>query len=205
MYTLRPPFIYRALYPGALYRVAKASNEVFLTFDDGPHPEITPRVLALLAKYNAKATFFMVGSRVERYPDVVKQIIGQGHAIGNHSWSHKDGFTTPLHDYLRDVNRGAEVTTTRLFRPPYGRILPAQYRNIAQTAKVVMWDVLSADFDAKLNPATCAKNVLDNIRPGSIVVFHDSEKAAPRLFDSLETVLIGLEQIGWASRAINID
>lgn len=205
MYTLRPPFIYRALYPGALYRVAKAKNEVFLTFDDGPHPEITPKVLALLAKHNAKATFFMVGSRVERYPDVVKQIIGQGHAIGNHSWSHKDGFTTPLHDYLIDVNRGAEVTTTRLFRPPYGRILPAQYRNIAQTAKVVMWDVLSADFDAKLDAPTCAKNVLDNMRPGSIVVFHDSEKAAPRLFKSLETVLVGLQKTRWASLAINSD
>lgn len=197
MYTLRPPFIYRALYPGALYRVAKAENEVYLTFDDGPHPDITPQVLALLARYNAKATFFMVGSRVERYPEVVNRVIEMGHAVGNHSWSHKDGFITPLHDYLADVNRGAALTNAKMFRPPYGRILPAQYRNIAQSAKVVMWDVLSADFDPHLNAETCAQNVLGLVRPGSIVVFHDSEKAAPRLFGALGLVLNEISQRKW--------
>lgn len=196
MYTLRPPFIYRALFPGALYRMSETGDTVYLTFDDGPHPDITPWVLDVLRTHGAKATFFVVGSRVQRYPEVMERLRSEGHAIGNHTMTHPDGWHTPVTAYMDEFRRCAELTGATLFRPPYGRITPAQYRNIAPHARVVMWDVLSADFDSKCSPDRCVTNVMDNVRPGSIIVFHDSQKAWPRLEKALPAVLNGLKEKG---------
>lgn len=194
MYTLRPPFIYRALFPGALYRVLGKKDTVYLTFDDGPHPTITPWVLDVLREHGAKATFFVVGSRVQRYPDVMERLLSEGHAIGNHTMTHPDGWLTSVDAYIDEFKRCEILTGAKLFRPPYGRITPAQYRNIAASARVVMWDVLSADFDSKCTPEQCVKNVLDSVRPGSIIVFHDSQKAWPRLEKALPEVLQRLKE-----------
>jgi len=196
MYTLRPPFIYRALFPGALYRMLGTEDSVYLTFDDGPHPEITPWVLDLLSEHGAKATFFVVGSRVQRFPEVMERMRKEGHGVGNHTMTHPDGWLTSVDAYMDEYRRCAELTGAKLFRPPYGRITPAQYRNIAASSRVVMWDVLSADFDAKCTPERCVRNVLDNVRPGSIIVFHDSQKAWPRLEKALPHVLKGLKDKG---------
>jgi peptidoglycan/xylan/chitin deacetylase (PgdA/CDA1 family) len=169
---------------------------VYLTFDDGPHPDITPWVLDVLRTHGAKATFFVVGSRVQRYPEVMERMRSEGHAIGNHTMTHPDGWLTPVTAYMDEFRRCAELTGATLFRPPYGRITPTQYRNIAPHARVVMWDVLSADFDSKCSPDRCVTNVLDNVRPGSIIVFHDSQKAWPRLEKALPAVLNGLKEKG---------
>lgn len=167
---------------------------LYLTFDDGPHPEVTPWVLAELKHYGAAATFFCIGKNVEQYPGVYQSIVAAGHSIGNHTYSHMNGWKTADTDYLHDVQKAGTVIDSRLFRPPYGRIRRRQARAIAeamgrQEVSIVMWDVLSADFDQAISPEKCAGIVLKHAGPGSLVVFHDSEKAFPNLRQALPQVL----------------
>ena len=169
-------------------------HAVYLTFDDGPHPQVTPWVLTELKKYNAQATFFCVGENVLRYPEVYKSIIAAGHSVGNHTQHHVNGWHVTTETYSADVRAAAGVIDSRLFRPPYGRIKKAQAAQIKdamqkQDAKIIMWDVLSADFDTTFAPEKCLQIVLKNTTDGSIIVFHDSEKAAPNLQYALPKVL----------------
>lgn len=184
----------RMLFPSYLWKVPVDDKSIFLTFDDGPHPTITPWVLSELRKHGAKATFFCIGKNVEKYPEVYRQILAEGHATGNHTYSHVNGWKTETKAYLEDVRLAAKVIDSELFRPPYGRIRRRQAKGIRavikkENAKVVMWDVLSADFDSSIGPETCARMVLECARPGSVVVFHDSEKAFPNLQEALPVVL----------------
>lgn len=168
------------------------NNSVYLTFDDGPHPTITPFILEQLHKYDAKATFFCVGNNVAKYNDVYKKVLEQGHSTGNHTYNHLNGWKTSRKHYLKNINQAAKHIKSYRFRPPYGRIKISQYSAMKQhnpNWKVYMWDVLSGDFDTSLSWQDCSNNVIKNIKPGSIVVFHDSEKAWPRLEEALPVIL----------------
>jgi peptidoglycan/xylan/chitin deacetylase (PgdA/CDA1 family) len=193
-YFIKTPAILRWLFPNSLWCIQTQERKVFLTFDDGPHPVITPWVLDELRKYNAKATFFCVGKNVVDFPEVYDRILAEGHATGNHTFNHLNGWQTNNKEYAADISKASSVIHSRLFRPPYGKIKPLQHKRIPAAmndanAKVIMWDVLSADFDNTLSPQQCVSNVIDHYTSGSIIVFHDSEKAFPRLEIVLPKVL----------------
>ncbi len=155
-----------------------------------------------LKRYNAKATFFCIGDNVLKHPETFQQIIAEGHSIGNHTQHHLNGWKTDTKIYLADVDEAAKTINTNLFRPPYGKIKSSQSKGLKQVIKtanftIIMWDVLSADFDQKISPETCTKNVLKNVEPGSIVVFHDSQKAWKNLNATLPAVLKTLKKEGY--------
>lgn len=180
-----------------LWRVPTTAYELHLTFDDGPHPEVTPWVLDQLREHEAFATFFCVGRNAEAHPDIMTRIRDEGHAVGNHTWDHRDAWRTDARQYLRSVLRCQALTGSSLFRPPYGRISPALVRTLGSRFTVVMWDVLSADFDQRISPAQCLRNVVEQAGPGSIVVFHDSVKAWPRLREALPGTLAHFTEAGY--------
>jgi len=177
---------------------------VHLTFDDGPHPDWTPFVLDELGKRGQKGTFFCVGENIERFPEVFDRIRNEGHAWGNHTMHHESGWSTSHMSYLRSYLECEELTQSGLFRPPYGRITAAQATAIGARSQVVMWTVLTGDFDRRRNPAHCLAATLRAMRPGAIVVMHDSEKAAPRLTGLLPGVLDFLEARGWRSGPLSM-
>ena len=195
----------RLLGVGLTFRIPTEKHEVFLTFDDGPIPELTPWVLDELAKYNAKATFFLVGENAEKYPDLVKRILGEGHKIGNHTYNHLNGFKTPVLQYVANADKCQKMlqpylreNETVLFRPPYGRLTPRQMIKLKKRAyKIILWDVLSKDYDHETRPEQCIKNVLQNVIPGSIVVMHDNLKAGKNLKAALPEILLGLKEGGF--------
>jgi peptidoglycan/xylan/chitin deacetylase (PgdA/CDA1 family) len=163
---------------------------LYLTFDDGPHPTITPIVLDLLSKYNAKATFFCIGDRAKRYPEILQRIRQEGHAIGNHTQHHVNGWATLDRDYIDQVNQAAEFIPSKLFRPPYGRIKRSQAGLLQKEGyKVVMWTILSADYDHKLSKEECLSRVVRRIESGDIYLFHDSEKGEERMLAVLPSLL----------------
>ena len=206
-YFLKIPWWVRKLYPGYLWKVPVSDKSIFLTFDDGPHPRITPWVLDELRKHEAKATFFCIGKNVVQYPAIYQRLLTEGHVAGNHTYSHLNGWKTKTGSYVEDVKKAAVVIDSVLFRPPYGRISRRQAKQLSvigreRNVKVVMWDVLSADFDASITPETCAGIVLQHVEPGSIVVFHDSEKAFPNLKFALPKVLKQLKEEGFCFKTL---
>lgn len=173
----RPPALLRKLYPGALWRMKKTERKIYLTFDDGPVPGATPEALSILKKYGIKASFFCVGDNVKKYPEIFRQVIDEGHTIGNHTAHHADGWRTTSLKYLREVQECSHTFNSELFRPPYGHMRRSTFKALSRKYKVVMWDVLSCDFDQSLAREHVLEIALMYSRPGSIVVFHDSEKA----------------------------
>ena len=159
---------------------------VYLTFDDGPYPESTPRILELLVKHNALGTFFCLGYNVEKHPTLYDSILREGHATGNHSYSHPNGWTTSTRRYVADIDRASAIISSRLFRPPYGRLTPEQYRQLRKNYKIIMWARQYADYRPRFNPATAN---LSGIRPGEILVMHDSAKSAGKTLPLLEKLL----------------
>jgi peptidoglycan/xylan/chitin deacetylase (PgdA/CDA1 family) len=192
------------LFPNRVWQIPTAQKEIFLSFDDGPHPRITPMVLDMLASHGAKASFFCIGDRVKRFPGIYQRILDEGHAIGNHTFHHLNGWKTNDADYLTNITEAALCIDSRLFRPPYGRIKGSQARAIvAKGFKTIMWTVLSGDYDAKLNPAQCANRVLKNIEPGFIFLFHDAEKAEKNMLFALEKLLEASKLQGFRCEKIN--
>lgn len=199
------------MYPGLIWRVpagagpdsargavgasgsaglARGGKVLYLTFDDGPHPEATPFVLEQLRKWNARGTFFCIGKNVKEYPPIYRQILIDGHRVGNHTEHHLNGWKTDDKKYIENIRLAGESIDSDLFRPPYGRIGALQSKVLRDAGyKIVMWEVLSGDFDRGIDGGRCAKNVIGHARSGSIVVFHDSEKALPRLREALPRVL----------------
>ncbi len=178
---------------------------VYITFDDGPHPAATPFVLEQLEKYNALATFFCVGNNVTRYPEIYKQLLEKGHTTGNHTYNHLNGWRTDTDVYIKNIEKAKEQINSMLFRPPYGRIKISQFRKIRQNNpgwNICMWDILSGDFDKGITSQQCLDNVLANINPGSIIVFHDSEKAWERMSYALPYVLEYCQKQGWKMKAL---
>lgn len=182
-YPVRTPALLRWIYPSLEWSGDAADKTIYLTFDDGPHPIATPFVLDLLQQYQIKASFFCIGKNVQRYPQIYQRILAEGHQIGNHTQDHRNGWKTSKEDYLNNIFTAAQLIDTNLFRPPYGRITRAQIKSVQQqfAYRIIMWDVLSGDFDTSLTPAQCWQKVKGAVRPGSIIVFHDSEKAWPRM------------------------
>ena len=181
MYTVRPPIALRWFYPTLTWHRSRAEKRIFLTFDDGPIPDVTPFVINTLKRYGIKATFFCVGENIKKHPDLFDCLTKNGHRIGNHTYNHLNGWNTPDGTYLQNVDRCQRLTQTNLFRPPYGRGKRSQYKRLLNDYDIIMWDVLSGDFDTKLSPEKCLHNVITHARNGSIIVFHDNVKATPRI------------------------
>ena len=192
-FFIKTPWLIKQIFGNYIWNFSRKEAAVYLTFDDGPHPTITPWVLEQLKTYNALATFFCVGENVERYPKVYRRILAEGHAVGNHTQHHPNGWQIPTETYIADVRQAAGHIQSHLFRPPYGRIKKAQAQGVKTVlgadAKIIMWDVLSCDFDPAFSKEQCLTNVLQHMEAGSIIVFHDSEKAAPNMMYALPVVL----------------
>lgn len=188
MYLVKTPWLLKKLYPNLIWNRDRDQPVIYLTFDDGPIPVVTPFVLKTLKEYNARATFFCIGDNVQKHPEIYSQLQADGHAIGNHTFNHLKGWITDDDTYVNNFKQADELLKTLLFRPPYGRIRRSQIQKlkaIKPDLKIIMWDVLSGDFDMTLKPAHCLKGVLKHTGNGAIVVFHDSLKA----FNRLEYVL----------------
>jgi peptidoglycan-N-acetylglucosamine deacetylase len=207
-YLVKTPWLLKKIYPDYIWGIATKEKEIYLTFDDGPHPVATPFVLKQLKQYNALATFFCIGKNVTQHPEIYKQILAEGHSTGNHTQNHLNGWKTENDIYLKDIVEASRIIDTDLFRPPYGRITSFQAKNLnaamkGKKPKIIMWDVLSGDFDITLSPENCLGNVILKSQPGSIVVFHDSEKAFPRLEYALPRLLKYFFEKGYSFKAID--
>jgi peptidoglycan/xylan/chitin deacetylase (PgdA/CDA1 family) len=191
MYVSRPPFFLPWYYPDFTWRKATDEKLVYLTFDDGPIPDVTSFVLNTLKKFQIPATFFCIGDNIEKHPELFQQILAEGHQVGNHTFNHLKGWDTADERYVQNFWQCQQHTQSHLFRPPYGRIKKSQAKSIRQSwqeqnphaaaLEIVMWDVLTGDFDTSLSGEACYQNVVNNVRNGSIIVFHDSVKAWDRL------------------------
>ena len=205
MYLTRSPFWLQWFYPTLTWHKNRKEKIIYLTFDDGPIPVVTPYVLNTLKKFNAQATFFCIGENIDKYPEIFSEVISEGHTVGNHTHSHLKGWNTRVDDYLNNIRKCSEFTGSLLFRPPYGRIEKSQITAINKQfpeTEIVMWDILSGDFDQTISAQTCISNVLKNVRNGSIIVFHDSIKAFGRLEQSLPIILEKLSAQGFVFRKL---
>lgn len=210
MYLVNTPWWLKTFAPPNLVwdMPVDGNPAVYLTFDDGPHPEATPFVLDQLKAADAKGTFFCIGKCVEEFPDVYSRIYANGHSIGNHTFNHLNGWKTTTNQYLENIAAANAIIPGRAFRPPYGRIKRSQASTLLRADpkwKIYMWTVLSGDFDRKLSPEKCLENVLKHIRPGAIVVFHDSAKAWERLRYTLPFVIDYCREQGWEMKALPIE
>lgn len=200
MYLVNSPFFLRWYYPSLTWNKTRAQRVIYLTFDDGPIPDVTTFVLKTLKSFGAKATFFCIGDNIRKHPDIFQQLKQEGHRIGNHTFNHLKGWKTEDTTYLQNFMACQELTNTNLFRPPYGRIKKSQIASL-RTAfpdlQIIMWDVLSGDFDQALSPEKCYRNVVKHTRNGSIIVFHDSIKAFERLKYTLPRVLQYFREQGY--------
>jgi len=200
-YFVKTPWWLRKIYSSYIWKIKTDKRVLYLSFDDGPHPIATPFILDELKKYNAEATFFCVGENVVSHPDIYKRILQEGHAVGNHTYDHLNGWKTKNEIYLQNVAKAAKYIDTDLFRPCYGRITKYQAKNLnnamKKQPKVIMWDVLSADFDKRITKERSLQFVILRSLPGSIVVFHDSEKAFEKLLYALPKVLHHFSEKGF--------
>ena len=208
-YWIKTSLLIKKLFSNYVWDIPNTENKIYLTFDDGPTPEITEWVLQELQKYNAKATFFCNGNNIEKYPDIFFKVVADGHSIGNHTFNHLNGWKTSTEEYLENSNRcetaiyKLKIVNSKLFRPPYGKIKTSQAKKLRQQGyKIIMWDVLSADYDTSISAEKCLENVLNNVTEGSIIVFHDSIKAFPNLEYTLPKALKTLCERGFVFEAI---
>lgn len=197
MYLVRTPEIIQNLFPNFVWRIPTTDKRIYLTFDDGPIPEVTPWVMDHLNNFNAKATFFCVGENVQKHPGIFLKLRKNGHSLASHTNNHISGWSTENIPYFHNVRRGATLVKSPIFRPPYGRIKPSQMPFLMRHYHIVMWDVLSGDFDPKISEDQCLDNVLENTRPGSIIVFHDSLKSQKKLEFVLPQVLAYFTKQGY--------
>jgi peptidoglycan/xylan/chitin deacetylase (PgdA/CDA1 family) len=204
MFKYRIPSFIQKLFSSYTWKVKTKDKLLFLTFDDGPHPEITPWVLAQLEQYQAKASFFCVADNVRKFPQTYAQILASNHAVGNHTYHHKNGWHTSVNDYLTDVVLAENLIQSQLFRPPYGKIKKQQAITLLKHYAVVMWSHLSCDYDPTLN-INESLNAMKKVSPGSILVFHDSEKAFANLQILLPQLLQFYQQEGYSLVALNKD
>ena len=208
-YFIKTSWLAKKFFSSYVWNIPTDENVVYLTFDDGPHPTITPWVLDQLKQFNAKATFFCIGNNVDKHPDVYQKILDEGHLTGNHTYNHLNGWKTDHKKYIDDIAAAAQLVKSNLFRPPYGKIKIRQSKKIGdvlqtKNPKIIMWDVLSADFDSSFSPEQCLNNVLENVSAGSIIVFHDSDKAFTNLEYALPKTLKSLKDAGFAFKKIEL-
>ncbi|MBK9223972.1 MAG: polysaccharide deacetylase family protein [Flavobacterium sp.] len=205
-YWIKTNELIKRIFKNYVWDIPNKENKVYLTFDDGPTPDVTEWTLSQLKKYNAKATFFCIGNNIEKHPDIYNSIIQEGHSTGNHTFNHLNGWKSKTEDYLYDVDLCANqiqkstnhAIQSSIFQTPYGKIKLSQAKKVKELGyKIILWDVLSADFDSTISPEDCLKNVLSNISDGSIVVFHDSMKARKNLEYALPKTLDFLTREGY--------
>lgn len=197
MFVTTPKFI-QALFPSLVWRKETLDKEIWLTFDDGPTPEVTPWILSVLKKENVKATFFLVGQQIEEFPELVGAIIKDGHKIANHSYSHKNGWLTNKEKYLEDIDNCQELMPkNKLFRPPYGKITKAQIAVLKEKYKIILWDVLSYDFKQNTSPKKVQENIIQNTTSGSIIVMHNNQMSFKNLEPILEKTIQQLRAKGY--------
>jgi peptidoglycan/xylan/chitin deacetylase (PgdA/CDA1 family) len=193
------------LFPSLIWRIPTSAKQLYLTFDDGPVPEVTPKVLDILQSYNAKATFFCVGENAYKYPNLLAEVHQRGHTIGSHTYHHVNGWKVQHGTYQQEVEQGAEAIgnyATNYFRPPYGRLSVPGYYALKNKYKLVMWDVLSGDYNTKLSPEACLRQTIRYTTGGSVVVFHDSIKAWPNLHKVLPAYLAWATGQGYSFEAL---
>ncbi|MBO7260806.1 MAG: polysaccharide deacetylase family protein [Bacteroidaceae bacterium] len=194
----QPTFILNKIYPKALFRKNPEERTVYLTFDDGPIPEVTPWVLDILDKYDVKATFFVVGDNVKKYPEQLQEVIARGHRIGNHTFNHVRGMAMRPHDYVENIKKCDRYFTSNLFRPPHGIMRRCVYRNMQPKYKIVFYDVVTRDYSYNLTGNDVLQNVKKYTRNGSIIVFHDSLRSEPRLKYALPKSIEWLKEQGYS-------
>ena len=200
MWIERPPWFYRCLFPGVVFRMpvsGKRPGKIYLTFDDGPIPEVTPHVLDILEKAGVKATFFMVGENVNRYPKLLEEVKRRGHKAANHTYNHIRGWQIGRSRYLENVEKTERLIGSGLFRPPHGYLTLRQLSALKSHYKVVMHDLVTRDYDGRLSADDVVKNVKKYTRDGSVIVFHDSLKSWPRLKEALPESLEWLQKMGY--------
>jgi len=203
-YTPYMPSWLTRLFPSMVWKITTNEKALYLTFDDGPHKTATPFVLDVLKQYNAKATFFCIGKNVQAQPGIYERILNEGHSVGNHTFNHLNGWDTKNQLYIKDIEAAADYIDAKLFRPPYGKVSPfvARMLRLKLNYTIIMWHVLSGDFDEKISPQKCAENVLLHSKPGSIIVFHDSTKAWSRMHYALPKILEYFNKEGYTFKAI---
>ena len=204
-YFVKTPFWLSWIYPKRIWRINTREKKLYLSFDDGPHPRITPLVLDLLKAHEAKASFFCIGNNVEKYPEVYARIIEEGHTVGNHTQNHLNGWKTEDETYFNNITSASRWIDSKLFRPPYGRMTLFQEKLISKKPlqfKTIMWTILSGDFDMELDWNDCHKNIERNLCKGAIIVFHDSEKAEKRMIQALEQTLKKGKKDGWVFESL---
>jgi peptidoglycan/xylan/chitin deacetylase (PgdA/CDA1 family) len=194
--------ILKWLFPQYTWNIPSSEKVIYLTFDDGPIPEVTPWVLQTLSDFHAKATFFCVGDNVRKHPDNFKAILDAGHTVGNHTHHHLNGWKTPLDVYLTDVKKAENYIASSLFRPPYGRLLPRQASALLESKSIIMWSVLTRDYAASLPPESCLRRSIKKTTPGAIVLFHDSLKAEKNLKYVLPRYLAHFKALGYRFAAL---
>jgi peptidoglycan-N-acetylglucosamine deacetylase len=222
-YWIKTNAFIKKVFPNYIWSIPNSENKIYLTFDDGPTPEITEWVLQELKKHNAKATFFCIGNNIEKHPIIFEKVINNGHSLGNHTFNHLNGWKSSTDNYLEDTKlceasisnlksdpsdseRAKQIYNLKsvIFRPPYGKIKASQSKKLRQLGyKIIMWDVLSADFDTTITPEKCLENVLKNVCSGSIIVFHDSVKAFPNLKHTLPKALKYWTEKGFVFEKLN--
>ena len=202
---VHPPEIVRHLFKRYTWKLVPENADekvIYITIDDGPIPEMTPGTLDMLAQYNAKATFFCVGDNVRKYPDLFERIKAEGHSVGNHTFNHLNGLRTKVSDYLANVEMADPLIDSDLFRPPHGKMKHRQTVALSQGRNIVLWDVLSKDYDTRVTPERCWENVSDYVSSGSIILFHDNLKATPRQRYALQKTLERNSEEGYTFKAI---
>jgi len=202
MLIVRPPSLLTRALHRMTWDLQSEHREVYLTFDDGPTPVVTPWVLDRLDEAGARGTFFCLGRNVDKHPEIYNMILAGGHSVGNHSYSHLKGFRSSIRRYMEDINLASDMIDSKLFRPPYGRIFPGQVKAVLEQYDIIMWDVLSIDYNSGLSGDRVLQNVTRNVKPGSIIVFHDSDKAADNLYYALPRTLDFLQEEGYSMKYI---
>ena len=186
---IKTPTLIQFFFPSLLWSKKRDKKILYLTFDDGPYNMLSPFILDELKKYKAKATFFYLGSKAEKYPQLIKRCKDENHKIGNHTYSHPNGWKTKNSRYYQDIEKANKLLNSNLFRPPYGRIKPSQINHLKKYYKIIMWDILSWDFDKKTSPEECYNNIIKNTKSGSIIVLHENEKSAKNVKEVLPKIL----------------
>ena len=197
MFVKTPIFIQK-IFPDIVWKKRSFKKEVWLTFDDGPDETITVFLLDLLKSLKIKATFFLVGQQIQKFPEIVKRITKEGHVIGNHTFTHRNGWFTSNKKYYLDINKAQELMHTQIFRPPYGKLSLLQLRKIKKNFKIIMWDVFSWDFKKDIKFEKIYSNVIDNVENGSVIVFHNNLKSFINLKGILEKILVKLMKEGYS-------
>ena len=202
-YTIKTPTIIPKYFSNYRWRFSSVPKEIYLTFDDGPTLEVTNFVLEELKKHQAKATFFCIGKNVKKHQNIYHKIQEEGHSVGNHTFNHLNGLLTKNTRYIENIQQASAYIVSKLFRPPYGRLKSSQARLLQQEGyKIIMWDVLSGDFDRSISPEKCLENVLKKTTNGSIIVMHDSEKSKDKIYFALPRILDHFSQKGYLFKAI---